>query len=108
MTYIKNVATLEYTKEKCTGCGMCATVCPHGVFHVTGGKAEIIDRDKCMECGACMINCPEGALTVKQGVGCAYAVIISKLKRRDTISCDCDSDNPQAQNCCGGGSSSCC
>jgi len=110
MSYIKNVATLEYTEEKCTGCGMCAAVCPHDVFQVTGGKAKITDKDKCMECGACMINCPEGALRVNKGVGCAYAVIISKIKGRDTISCDCEGDDTQAQSCCGGGGSgsSCC
>lgn len=32
MKYLSNVTTLEYSKEKCTGCGRCAEVCPRGVF----------------------------------------------------------------------------
>jgi NAD-dependent dihydropyrimidine dehydrogenase PreA subunit len=103
MTYIKNIATLEYKRELCTGCGMCKTVCPHGVFALQDGKAEILDRDNCMECGACMVNCPEEALTVNKGVGCAYAVISSKLKGSKEISCDCGGNEETAdkeKSCC--------
>ena len=74
--YLENVTTLEYSMEKCTGCGMCAEVCPHGVFEIFRKKAGIIDRDSCMECGACVMNCPAGAIEVDAGVGCAAAIII--------------------------------
>jgi NAD-dependent dihydropyrimidine dehydrogenase PreA subunit len=73
--YIKNVVTLSYDHEKCTGCGMCVEVCPHGVFKIIHKKALITNRDKCMECGACQLNCKASAITVKSGVGCAAAVI---------------------------------
>ncbi|MEL7654432.1 MAG: 4Fe-4S dicluster domain-containing protein, partial [Bacillota bacterium] len=56
--YLKNVATLKLESEKCTGCGMCANVCPHGVFAMEMKKAKIVDLDSCMECGACEKNCP--------------------------------------------------
>ncbi len=91
--YLKNVSTLELNREKCTGCGKCTDVCPHNVFRLSNGKAEIIDRDLCMECSACTKNCPFGALRVKQGVGCASYVISGIL----------NGENP---NC--GGDSGCC
>jgi len=73
--YLEGVATLRLTVEACVGCGMCRTVCPHGVFTMNGGKAGIQDRDACMECGACARNCASDALFVTPGVGCASYVI---------------------------------
>jgi len=76
MKYLKNVVTLQHVIDKCTGCGRCLEVCPHRVFQPDGKKVKIADRDACMECGACARNCPFDAIEVKQGVGCAAAVII--------------------------------
>jgi ferredoxin len=77
--YLKNVATLELNKDKCKGCGMCINVCPHNVFTLNAGKAEILDKNLCMECGACAKNCPFSALKVDYGVGCAAAIIIGAI-----------------------------
>jgi ferredoxin len=77
--YLKNVTTLRLDRDACTGCGMCVNVCPHGVFTVTGGKAEVVDPDACMECGACQQNCAFDALTVRSGVGCAAGIILGAL-----------------------------
>ena len=79
MRYLKNVASLRHDEEKCTNCGMCVTVCPHRVFEKHDGKVRITDRDLCMECGACAKNCPFEAIDVKQGVGCAAAILIGML-----------------------------
>jgi len=73
--YLENVATLRLDRDCCTGCGLCVEVCPHRVFRVDGGKAELIDRDACMECGACARNCEPGAVTVDAGVGCATGIM---------------------------------
>ncbi len=98
MRYLADVVTLELDAEKCTGCGVCTEVCPHGVFVVEDGQARIVDRDACIECGACALNCPEGALSVEAGVGCANAVIRGMLRGTEpTWDCDC-SDGP---SCCG-------
>jgi len=75
--YLSDVTTLDYNTERCTGCGMCTEVCPHGVFEIGDRKASVIDRDSCMECGACALNCPAEAIEVNAGVGCAAAIIYS-------------------------------
>ena len=85
--YIKNVVTLDYNKDKCTGCGICVDVCPHAVFRMENRKAVITDRDLCMECGACEKNCPFCALSVRSGVGCACAIMMSELKGKDAPCC---------------------
>jgi ferredoxin len=83
--YIEGVATLELDTDKCVGCGLCATVCPHRIFEIRDKKAVILDFDACMECGACAQNCPTEALSVTPGVGCASYLIsawIHKLTGR--------------------------
>ena len=95
LVYLKNVVTLEFEPEACSGCSMCATVCQRGVFEISSRKARIADRDSCMECGACALNCPEGAVSVRTGVGCATAVINSMLGFK-TSGCDCSIDQYEA------------
>lgn len=87
LIYLKDVVTLKLDQEKCVGCGMCLTVCPHDVLSVTNDRARIEDRDACMECGACVRNCPTEAMTVRAGVGCASAVINAALGRTDSACC---------------------
>jgi NAD-dependent dihydropyrimidine dehydrogenase PreA subunit len=85
--HLKNVATLAYDSDKCTGCGMCTEVCAHAVFYVEDKKARLRDRDLCMECGACARNCPFAAISVRPGVGCAWGILLSELKGLETPSC---------------------
>jgi len=103
LIYLKDVVTLGLDREACMGCGMCLLVCPHAVLSLTNGKIQIADRDACMECGACARNCPTEALSVRSGVGCAAAVINSKLKRKKS-SCCCTIDLGEKSNdpaaCC--------
>jgi NAD-dependent dihydropyrimidine dehydrogenase PreA subunit len=94
--YLKNVVTLEYEPSRCIGCRLCVEVCPHNVFRMVDKKAEVVRRDRCIECGACEINCLPGALKVKQGVGCASAVI-SSFFRGGEPACGCGENEP----CCG-------
>ena len=86
--YLTNVTTLAFEAEKCTGCGQCEAVCPHGVFAVSGKKAQVVYRDLCMECGACALNCAANAVKVSAGVGCASAIIKSWFTGGEPT-CDC-------------------
>jgi len=81
--------TLQYDSELCCGCGMCLSVCPHGVFGTNGAvpgsqrsEVAVVRGDACIECGACQRNCPTGAIEVESGVGCAAAMIYSALTGR--------------------------
>jgi NAD-dependent dihydropyrimidine dehydrogenase PreA subunit len=87
LLYLSNVVTLELDVEQCIGCGMCVLVCPHDVFSLSNGHADIACRDACMECGACAKNCPTEAVTVETGVGCAAAVINALLGRESSLCC---------------------
>ncbi|NIQ95124.1 MAG: 4Fe-4S dicluster domain-containing protein [Desulfuromonadales bacterium] len=95
LRYLEGVSTFQLDTEKCSGCGMCPQVCPHGLLEMHEGKAGIVDIDRCMECGACAKNCPVEAISVEAGVGCASAIIYGWLTGNEP-SCDCS------------GGSSCC
>lgn len=45
----------------CTGCGMCASLCPKGYIQMKPGKLGFpmpyIDEN-CEKCGACLRGCP--------------------------------------------------
>lgn len=46
----------------CTGCGLCATLCPTSSIMMKTGKLghlfPIIDNEKCINCGLCTKKCP--------------------------------------------------
>lgn len=87
LRYLTDVTTLRLNPEICVGCGVCENVCPHGVFRVTNGTAEIVDLNGCMECGACANNCAVQAITVTPGVGCAAAIVQSWFKGKKGGGC---------------------
>jgi NAD-dependent dihydropyrimidine dehydrogenase PreA subunit len=94
--YLRDVATLRLDENKCNGCGMCITVCPHAVFVLENHKTRMVDHDACMECGACARNCPTEALSVNVGVGCATAIILGAFRGTEP-DCGCSGKS----TCCG-------
>ena len=89
LTYLPDVVTLELDVDKCNGCRNCIDVCPHEVFKLENKRAVIVNRDACMECGACAMNCEPEAISVDAGVGCAYAILIGRLRGTEPT-CGCD------------------
>ncbi|UCE29812.1 MAG: 4Fe-4S dicluster domain-containing protein [Candidatus Bathyarchaeota archaeon] len=67
--------SLTLDKNRCTGCEICAVVCPKEVFEikkqpkVAGEKLKHpiieVDEQKCHFCGICGVLCPYGALKVR-------------------------------------------
>jgi nitroreductase/Pyruvate/2-oxoacid:ferredoxin oxidoreductase delta subunit len=52
----------QVNKQKCTGCGICAKVCPGLVIEIVNKKAEHTNKLYCAECGHCAAVCPAGAI----------------------------------------------
>jgi len=51
--------------DRCDGCGICAKVCPLGLFYVENGKANR-SENTCAFCLACAQNCPSKAITMRR------------------------------------------
>lgn len=55
----------------CTGCGLCAEICPFGLPEVSElRKYQISNPGLCTECSACKRNCPVAAITMSEQKGC--------------------------------------
>jgi flavodoxin/ferredoxin len=63
--------------EKCTGCGLCAQLCPMQNIRMENGKAVFLD--KCALCMRCAAFCPAGA-TVVPGCKSPYALHDKRFK----------------------------
>lgn len=61
---------MQVDREKCSGCGACAAVCPNGAIHMEEGR-PILDAEACVFCGKCTRFCPTGAREV---IGQEYTV----------------------------------
>lgn len=57
---------IQVNEDVCVGCGICAHVCPLGIFKIKDGLATR-SKDVCEFCLACAQNCPQKAITMKYG-----------------------------------------
>ena len=61
----KNLILYSIDPEKCTGCTICAKVCPTGAAKGERKKAHTIDAAVCTKCGACRESCKFDAIIVR-------------------------------------------
>jgi NADH:ubiquinone oxidoreductase subunit F (NADH-binding)/(2Fe-2S) ferredoxin len=53
----KELVTFNILEENCTGCTLCAKVCPTGAAVGEKKKTHHIIQEKCVKCGACYSKC---------------------------------------------------
>ena len=76
---IRKIITID--KERCNGCGLCASACHEGAIGIVGGKAELLREDYCDGLGDCLPACPMNAISFEEREAPAYneaAVLAAK------------------------------
>lgn len=61
----KALLSYEIVKEKCTGCTLCARVCPVNCISGTVKNPHEINQDVCIKCGSCYEKCRFSAIIRK-------------------------------------------
>lgn len=54
---------IQVNKEKCVGCGLCASACKQSAIEMVEGKATVVRDDYCDGLGNCLPICPVGAIS---------------------------------------------
>ena len=57
---------IKIDKEKCNGCGACASACHEGAIDIIDGKAELVREHFCDGLGDCLYECPNGAISFEK------------------------------------------
>jgi NAD-dependent dihydropyrimidine dehydrogenase PreA subunit len=62
----KALGAITLERDRCTGCGTCAGICPVSVFGELDPEKRTTfhHSDGCFACGACVKQCPEDALSL--------------------------------------------
>lgn len=76
---------IQIDKEKCNGCGACASACHEGAIGMIDGKAELLRDDYCDGLGDCLPTCPTGAITFVEREAAAYdeAAVKENMKKKE-------------------------
>lgn len=77
---------IHIDRDKCNGCGLCASACHEGAIDIVDGKAVLARENFCDGFGDCLPSCPTGAITFEEREAPAYddeAVKESKKKKEE-------------------------
>ena len=84
---IRKIITID--REKCDGCGLCASACHENAIGIVDGKATLLREDYCDGLGDCLPACPQNAISFEEREAAAYdhaAVLLAKQAVSDTPS----------------------
>lgn len=76
---IRKIITID--RDKCNGCGLCASACHEGAIGIVDGKAALLREDYCDGLGDCLPACPMNAISFEEREAPAYneaAVLAAK------------------------------
>ena len=90
---------IKIDRDKCNGCGACATACHEGAIEMRDGKAYLAREDFCDGLGDCLPACPTDAISFEEREAPAYndeAVRAAKMAKNGIKQpCFC----PGSQSC---------
>jgi ferredoxin len=64
-------------RQRCTGCGFCAQLCPTHAVEIRSALAVIVRPEACTFCDVCESYCPEGA------IGRPFTIVFGPDARRN-------------------------
>ena len=79
---IRRIITIN--RERCNGCGLCASACHEGAIGIVDGKATLLREDYCDGLGDCLPACPMNAISFEEREAPAYneaAVLAAKKEK---------------------------
>lgn len=87
---------IKINKEKCNGCGACASACPTGAIEMIDGKANLTRENYCDGLGDCLPACPTGAISfiVREAPAYDEAAVKQAQSQKTTALTSCLSQWP--------------
>ena len=87
---------IKINKEKCNGCGACASACHEGAIEMIDGKANLTRENYCDGLGDCLPACPTGAISfiVREAPAYDEAAVKQAQSQKTTALTSCLSQWP--------------